>query len=886
MRCAQSKRRVAALLLGAVIVAAPVRGQEQSTSSASMMMARLPTWNSPPDWIAAVSSLNGASATGALGPGRVPIAELSAAVNRRSDRRIGEAMLDPQVRPSFYQDLAPIAPQVQQPSGLPRSQTTTERIRSERLFAGDARSTLILTKGTRKRRTASDIVLGIESAPRAASDLGSLLGKTSSGRGLTTQKRSPIITDPRIRGSRVGQLSASGSHWVPARIDLDTMVSKLDSRIIDDVTVIKGPYATRFGPGFAFLDIDILDSPRSATGSRTVGSTSLEYQTNGEQWYGRQSAAIGEADWGARFGYGHRTGSDYESGNDVEFPASYKSRDLDFAIGRDFGEAQNLELYFLRQDQTDVELPGQAFDLDASVTNAFGATWIDESAAWADRLEIDAWLNETRLKGNAQSSSKRRTFPFLNLISFTALTDVESISTGTQAEATWDLGEDQQISAGIDIRVVRQELEELSSGTSLQSMNSYSNRNSPIPRSASVNPGVYLELTDRPTEDLTLTAGVRGDFVSSEVLADVAQISNLGVRFDGSTDPVPLENILGSNEFDQVYGLWSAFLSSDYEVQPGFTLQAAVGHGQRAPSLTELYAAEPFMFLLQNGLNTVTGDPQLNPEKQTQLDLGVTWQGERATVRLNGFYAWVNDRITFERFGVACSENAMGVVQVEQVNLKYVNTDLATLIGFDLNLEYELGPNLVAFGTVGYVEGEDETRNGNFATVQRLDANPGQRFVGADTTPGSDRIAVRGSSQNGLEPFLLQAPLPGTVICPDLRTFDVPDEPLPGIPPLQAQIGVRGSAQVRQTRGTIELAVRIVDAQHRVASTLLEMPTAGYVVVDLRSVWQINERLTLLAGVENLTDEDYREHFDFASATGRTLQRPGVNFYFGSQVIY
>lgn len=46
----------------------------------------------------------------------------------------------------------------------------------------------------------------------------------------------------------------------------------------------------------------------------------------------------------------------------------------------------------------------------------------------------------------------------------------------------------------------------------------------------------------------------------------------------------------------------------------------------------------------------------------------------------------------------------------------------------------------------------------------------------------------------------------------------------------------------------------------------------------------MSERLTVLAGVENLTDENYREHFDFAASGGRTVQRPGVNFYFGSQL--
>lgn len=44
--------------------------------------------------------------------------------------------------------------------------------------------------------------------------------------------------------------------------------------------------------------------------------------------------------------------------------------------------------------------------------------------------------------------------------------------------------------------------------------------------------------------------------------------------------------------------------------------------------------------------------------------------------------------------------------------------------------------------------------------------------------------------------------------------------------------------------------------------------------------------MTLVAGVENLTNEDYREHFDFRSAAGQSVRRPGINFYFGSQLAY
>lgn len=79
----------------------------------------------------------------------------------------------------------------------------------------------------------------LEAITRVTTDAGNLLGKSPSVLSVETQRRNPIVTDPRVRGSRVGALAASGSYWVPARIDLDTVLRKIDSRDINRVTVIK-----------------------------------------------------------------------------------------------------------------------------------------------------------------------------------------------------------------------------------------------------------------------------------------------------------------------------------------------------------------------------------------------------------------------------------------------------------------------------------------------------------------------------------------------------------------------------------------------------------------------------------------------------------------------
>ena len=87
--------------------------------------------------------------------------------------------------------------------------------------------------------------------------------------------------------------------------------------------------------------------------------------------------------------------------------------------------------------------------------------------------------------------------------------------------------------------------------------------------------------------------------------------------------------ILGTDEFDQSFSLWAAFVTGQYDLTDHFTANVGFGYAERAPNLTELYVAQSFLFLLQNGLNTATGDPLLRDEIIYQLDFGVTWEYPR-----------------------------------------------------------------------------------------------------------------------------------------------------------------------------------------------------------------------------------------------------------------
>jgi outer membrane receptor protein involved in Fe transport len=699
----------------------------------------------------------------------------------------------------------------------------------------------------------ASVVSGAQASIMVSTDAGDLLGNSPMTLDLGVQRRNPIVNDPRIRGSQIGSLAASGSYWVPARIDLDTMVSKIDSRIVDHAIVIPGPYSALYGPGKQFVDFQLRRTPRYDEGFTTNGASIIDFSSNGEHWYGRQSFWGGDDVWGFRVGYGHRTGNDYEDGSGTLIPGSFKSRDIDLALGAQVTPYTSFEGQALRLDQTDVELAGQAFDIDWLVTDGYEFEYDFQRPGWADRVTLDAWYNRTRFEGSAQRPSKRKQFPFYDILDFVGFTDVDSMSTGYRLIAHWEGADEERLDAGADLRFVKQNLNEITSGR--RGFGVWTDANSPIPRSDWVNPGLFVEASLLTTDVLTATTGARLDYVGTRVLDDPAELQSLGTKSQAQFAPLSAADYWGSGDIQENDILGLGYLSLDMTGEDGWQGGGKVGYSERAPNLTERYAVEPFMDLIQNGLNTVTGDPELNKERLLQADLRFGRETERFRAEFVAFHAWVHDYVTFEATSVAVGPPDG---QVEQVNLRFVNTDLATLFGWQARAEYDWTDYLTPFASLKYVQGTDRTRNGSFDTTEADFGVPSMRTFG-----------VPRGSNNGID-------------------IVAEKEPLPSILPLESRVGVRWEDDARVPRWGVEISARIVDDQNRVAASLLETATPGFTVWDLRTFFRPVDDWQLVAGVENFTDKLYLEHLDFRSRNplGLSSFREGVNFYFGSELEY
>jgi outer membrane receptor protein involved in Fe transport len=684
---------------------------------------------------------------------------------------------------------------------------------------------------------------------------------------------------------------SDGGFFFPARQDLDTAVSKYDSSIIRDVIIVKGPYSSLYGPGFSFIDIATNDTPRYQECPEYHGSTRLGYQSNGQRWDGVQSFWGGGDDWGFRVNYGLRFGNDYFAGGSPWYegnyivPSSYHLQPINYALGFNLTPDSKIEYKGLQLDMRNAEFAGVYFDIIHLETVAQSIRYIVENQELFDRYVLDVWYNRTGADGNTLQGAKQTFLSTLFGQTFTtpgpnnsvitvseagglivdrSTTQFYEMSRGYRQALTWGQTGHLRLTIGSDLNYVNQELNEFIRYQSVPGPNGgpavpvreffndpfFGFQNLGIPRSHMIDPGIFTEFSVPIGDRLTVKTGARGDWVATD--SDPRLITgNIPVFFappnvDSTTfDPIRFSVDPNNNDLNRNYGLWSAYVSADYKIDEHLTALASFGYAQRPPTLTELYATGPYIAVLQQGLDRLYGDPNLVPEKIKQIDLGVRGNYEWFRGGITGFYAWVEDYVTYDLLFGTRVQSISTSSPVAQVI--FTNTDRATLAGAEIFGEVDFTSWLTGFANTTYVEGRDLTH----FDLRR------------DPTLASSRRQTT------------------------LGQPAAPTEPLPGISPLDSRVGFRVHEARRQPRWSVEMGVRLVNHQELVATSLLEVPTAGFTIWDVRGYWQVNDNLLLTAGVENIGDKFYREHLDPRAGFPTDLMfRPGTSAYVGVQLSY
>lgn len=668
-------------------------------------------------------------------------------------------------------------------------------------------------------------------------DLGDILRSSNTVRTVETQRRSSISFDPIIRGYRQGQIytNSDGQNYIPARQDLDTAISKIDPGRIQNVNVVAGPYGLRYGPGFGFIDITTLPTARSnGNGYVTEYRDTFNVISNGGQVYNREVASIGAENWGLRVGSGQRKGSDYVAGNGQHIPGSYSSTDTNIDFGYSFSEYQRMEVSYMRYDQGYTQYPARFFDLNFLKTDSVNLRYTgqDPTKPWT-MASGQIWFNNTQFGGNNANKylpyypegqyavqaidlqqgvalpAPTAANPAPSIGNISASTSGQTSNTGARTGLTFGELDERHVNVGSDFRFIDQAItENYSFSAPVTPIAPFSTNQ---PRSYFTDPGIYTEFV-RPGAIWTSSAGFRVDYTTSRAFGD--QITN------GSLAP-PGTNLSASNQL--FAGYWNNTLNITQEL----TANGGVGYAERAPTLTERYADGIFLQSLQSGYTRVIGDPTLNKERNIQVDVGFKADYGSFRARGNAYYAFISNYITFYGSGVAIPPYPSAVL------VHYMNTPLATLAGFDWNMEYDLNSRWTAFANEYYIRGEDMSIHA----------------------------------------------------------------PLPLIPPLMSVLGLRLHDSNGGQRWGVEGFVRIADAQSRLAAIrgtatsttpdlLVEQPTQGWTTLNIRGYYNWSRNVSITGGINNLTNTFYVQSIDPRvvsplNGTTTALYSPGISPYMG-----
>ena len=201
----------------------------------------------------------------------------------------------------------------------------------------------------------------------------------------------------------------------------------------------------------------------------------------------------------------------------------------------------------------------------------------------------------------------------------------------------------------------------------------------------------------------------------------------------------------------------------------------------------------------------------LDPEHYLTYEVGSKWANEKLSTELSFFYTDIKDQIV--RFPTGAIIDGEAAITRDNVGDGFVG-------GVEFGLSYEFYPAWTLFGNTTFQQGEVDT----FPTAAPIIRS---EYL-SRTMPWVGQTGIRWEGQTS--PFWVEVMGIFAADADKLSTRDMSDTQR--IPP--------GG-------------------------------TPGYAVMDLRAGWNLNDHLSLIAALDNVTNEDYRIHGSGQNSPGRSI---------------
>lgn len=504
--------------------------------------------------------------------------------------------------------------------------------------------------------------------------------------GLSAVRRGPINLEPTVRGLQETQVAmfVDGTRTYaagPARMDSD--ISHVSPHTIQEVRVVKGPYALTWGAGaLSAVRVDTF-RPEFTGGDFVVGG---RLGGNYVQSGGNTDGFVGL--WGSndrtRFAAYHntRTGNDYEDGDDNEIPGDYESFDTRWAFGFKPNASTTVEYLGGHQEQRDVDYAGRILDASYFRTHSHAGevTWRPPSGLVSEvYAQVYGNLKDHRMNNDEKPTAldmPGRVPPFGLRVDLPTTSD----TMGARVYVALDQGPiDWKVGGDVT------DLSQSATRSIFRRSNDFLIFNDIVwPDASQTNVGGYAQaIYDWGAGQLGATARIDTLETSAGQVSDYFAANTVGATDQAETNV-------------------SAAVNVTLPVSDNLVVTAGGGRSVRSATPTER-DSDRFPSTRFQVAAEFMGNPSLQPEEALELNVGGLVQAGRATFNADFFYRAIDNYITVTPDATLTKRLPLSPNTV----FRYINGDEARFTGFELGADSPLGRFASLSAALSYVWAED-----------------------------------------------------------------------------------------------------------------------------------------------------------------------------------
>lgn len=418
--------------------------------------------------------------------------------------------------------------------------------------------------------------------------------------GFSVIKRGNYAIDPSFRGAQYEQLNiqydggTKAMHACPNR--MDPITTHIIPEEISKIEIIKGPYTVRYGATFGGV-INLVTQKPDYEDYGLHGKVSGGYESNGNSLVNLAQLQYIKEKYDIVANAGYRDFGNYEDGDGIEIPSSFRSTDYGVKIGYNFSENQRLQAHWRQSFGRDVLHAALPMDTEYDDSSILSLDYkLDHIGKTIKSLTAKAYYSYV---DHLMTNTNRPSFMMME-----ASSAVDAITTGGKLELNWQPIEKLNVFSGFDVMHIardggRTRLVKVMNGNPLPMPMEFNDK--VWQDSYITDIGVFTEAKYSLTSNTILTAGMRYDNVVSDIQDPE---DDFAARYD--LEKRTEHNVSGTVSLKKL-------------VSDNFTIEAAYGRGVRSANMIERFinhftvGQDPYEYL---------GNPNLDAEVNNQFEIG------------------------------------------------------------------------------------------------------------------------------------------------------------------------------------------------------------------------------------------------------------------------